>query len=71
MIKLQNTDYSGIKVIKKPACAAVAYLTGRIKKNKVKVIARGGEMTIEIGKDSIFIIGPAHRVFEGEMCLEI
>jgi len=53
------------------ACAGVAYLTNRVKTDKIKVIARGGEMTIEIGKDSLFLTGPASPVFKGEMHLEI
>ncbi len=53
------------------ACAGVAYLTNRVKTNKINVIARGGEMTIEIGKNSLFMIGPAHRVFKGEMYAKI
>lgn len=49
------------------ACAAVAYLTGRIRKNKVKAIARGGEMTIEVGKDAVLMTGSAYSVFKGEI----
>jgi len=49
------------------ACAAVAYFTGRTKKNKVKVVTRGGEMTIEVGKDTLLMTGPAYPVFKGEM----
>lgn len=53
------------------ACAAVAYLTGRVKKNKVKVIAHGGEMIIEVEKDAVLMTGPAYPVFNGEVYAEV
>lgn len=53
------------------ACAGVAYFTNRVKTRKIRTITNGGEMTIEIGEDSLFMTGAAHKVFDGKIYLEI
>jgi len=54
------------------AAAAVAYLTKRVKSNKVKVIVNGGTLFIEIGENGIlYMSGPANPVFKGITYVDI
>ena len=53
------------------AAAAVCYITGRVKNARIKVITRGGELTSEIIGGSLFLIGPATRVYSGHVCLKL
>lgn len=54
------------------ACAAVSLLKRMVQEGPVNVKTRGGPMKIEMGPDrSAFMTGPALRVFEGRMELEV
>ncbi len=49
------------------ACAAVFCLTEKTKEDKIKVIVRGGELIIEVKKNTMFMTGPAVPVYKGEI----
>ena len=55
------------------ASAAVALLTGRIKSNEVKVLCKGGTLTIKVEDEgkTLIMIGPATKVYEGKMFIEL
>lgn len=53
------------------ASAAVALLQGWVKNRRVKVVAVGGCLTIELSKDGrAYMTGPAEMVFEGRASVE-
>lgn len=59
------------------AAAIAAYESGRINTNSVKVKAMGGELQVRFSKnnsggyENVWLIGPAKKVFEGEIDLLI
>lgn len=54
------------------ASAAVALMLGWVRPGPVKVVTRGGRMTIEMRKDGrAFMTGPAVRVFEGVVSVDV
>ncbi|RLE54780.1 MAG: diaminopimelate epimerase [Candidatus Methanomethylicota archaeon] len=52
------------------ASAAVAYILGRVKNNRIRVKVKGGELTIVVGENTLYMIGPAQKVFVGRIELE-
>jgi diaminopimelate epimerase len=53
------------------AGAAVSYATGRVKHAKVKAITKGGELVVEISEKSVFLTGPATKVYNGFIAFEL
>ena len=55
------------------AAAIAAFESGKIKKNKIEVMAMGGNLLVEFernhsgGYENIWLTGPAEKVFEGEI----
>ena len=49
------------------ASAGVAYVTGKIGARFVEVAFPGGTIQIEIGEDNLYLIGPAVKVFAGQI----
>ena len=52
------------------ASAAVAYLLNKVKEKEVYIEARGGKLKIIIDKN-LYMIGPAQKVYNGEITLNI
>lgn len=52
------------------ASAAVAYLLNKVKEKEVYIEARGGKLKIIIDKN-LYMIGPAQKVYSGEITLDI
>lgn len=52
------------------ASAAVSYVTGKVRKKRIKVNVKGGELIVNIVKGSLFLMGPATRVFEGRITID-
>jgi len=53
------------------ASAAVASILGKIKGNQIEVMVKGGKIEIEITEDALYMTGPALKVFEGVINIEI
>jgi diaminopimelate epimerase len=54
------------------ACACVSVMLGKVEPGPVDVRTRGGTMKIELGKDGrAFMTGPAAKVFEGRLEVEV
>lgn len=54
------------------ACAGVSLLLGKVGAGPVTVLTKGGTMKIELGPDGrAFMTGPAVRVFEGRLEVEV
>lgn len=50
------------------ATAVLAYKLGKVKSDKIKLLAEGGEIYIELDKDyNVTMIGEAVKVFDGEI----
>ncbi len=53
------------------ASAAVAYILGKVKDKKIKVKVRGGELTILVEGNALYLIGPAQKVFDGRIEINV
>ncbi|HIH69060.1 diaminopimelate epimerase [Methermicoccus shengliensis] len=47
------------------ACAAAARRTGRVHSDEIRVITKGGTLTVSFEPDGVYMEGPARRVFSG------
>ena len=52
------------------ASAAVAFLLGRVKSSEVNVLLHGGKLKIIVGSP-LYMLGPAEKVFSGNISLEL
>ena len=53
------------------AAGAVSYVTGRVKCSRIKAVTRGGELIVEIGENSLYLVGPAAKVYSGLITYEL
>ena len=53
------------------AAAAVSYILGKVKNTTIKTLMKGGEQIVEITKESLFLSGPATKVYDGFIKVEL
>lgn len=53
------------------AAAAVSYVLGKVKNTTIKTLMKGGEQIVEITKESLFLTGPATKVYDGFITVEL
>ena len=53
------------------AAAAVSHILGKGKNTTVKTLMKGGEQIVEITKESLFLSGPATKVYDGFIRVEL
>jgi len=53
------------------ASAGVAHILKKVRGNQIEVITKGGKIEIEITKDSLYMVGPATKVFDGTINLKV